>query len=169
MDQHPSTLPLISPAPLLFHPQASDLDMDQLSEALTSHRTVQDGGSFRERTVFLFGSETAATDLYFEIAAQIRKLENGLDEDNDPLASSQGRATPAAAVGRGVAGGPMRASDRWADAREMLKEVELEQYIPQFEEEEMTSLALLEVRARRAARAGKRIGRGGGLTGPLAR
>ena len=39
-----------------------------------------------------------------------------------------------------------RASERWVDAAEMLKELKLEQYIEQFEEEEMTSIALLEVR-----------------------
>lgn len=37
-----------------------------------------------------------------------------------------------------------RASARWADAQAMLKELSLEQYVEQFEEEEMTSISLLE-------------------------
>ena len=40
--------------------------------------------------------------------------------------------------------GSFSASARWADAQEMLRELTLEQYIEQFEEEEMTSMALLE-------------------------
>ena len=37
-----------------------------------------------------------------------------------------------------------KASERWADAAAMLAELKLEQYIEQFEEEEMTSMELLE-------------------------
>ena len=38
-----------------------------------------------------------------------------------------------------------RASERWADAKEMLVELKLQQYTEQFVEEEMTSMDLLEV------------------------
>eukprot|EP00965_Chrysotila_dentata_P186333 6152594-Pleurochrysis_carterae.AAC.1 len=45
---------------------------------------------------------------------------------------------------------PLRASARWRDATEMLRDLDLPQYIAQFEEEEMTSLSLLEDIASRA-------------------
>ena len=37
-----------------------------------------------------------------------------------------------------------KASERWEDAAALLAELKLEQYVPQFEEEEMTSIELLE-------------------------
>ena len=41
-------------------------------------------------------------------------------------------------------GARKKASERWEDAAALLAELKLEQYIPQFEEEEMTSIELLE-------------------------
>lgn len=125
--------------------KAEDLDGDSLAAALASHRMVQDGRTIRERSVFLFGSEAAANDLYFDISTAIRKLERGLDEENDPLSSPPVRAAPSSGTAAsGATGSGPRASERWADALEMLREIDLPQYIANFEEEEMTSMALLE-------------------------
>jgi len=133
---------------------ATGLDQDSLQLALKSHRQVQDAKTFRERTVLLFGDEAAASDMYFELAAAIRKLEAGEDDWDDMPAMSTSSVKPGA--GGGTAGGgaaeaspipgagTFRASARWADAQALLTELKLEAYIPQFEDEEMTSIALLE-------------------------
>mmetsp|Transcript_5381 Transcript_5381/g.18058 ORF Transcript_5381/g.18058 Transcript_5381/m.18058 type:complete len:660 (+) Transcript_5381:81-2060(+) len=121
------------------------LDADALAAALSSHRAVQDAKSFRERTVFLLGSEAAANDVYFEVSAAIRRLESSADNGFDP-ASPPYRTPGGSSVhqGKSPAAGAVRPSERWADAGAMLKELELEQYVSNFEEEEMTSMALLE-------------------------
>ena len=41
-------------------------------------------------------------------------------------------------------GGKLKASERWADSAALLAELKLKQYTTQFEEEEMTSIELLE-------------------------
>lgn len=53
----------------------SQLNSETLQMAVKSHRQVQDAKTFRERTVLLFGDEASASDMYFELAAQIRKIE----------------------------------------------------------------------------------------------
>jgi len=130
---------------------SSGLDQPSLALALKSHRQVQDAKTFRERTVLLFGDESSASDMYFELAAQIRKLEAGEDDFEGQPAMSTSSVKSAAAAGRAAAhaspipgAGAFSASARWADAQALLAELKLEQYIPQFEEEEMTSMALLE-------------------------
>ena len=124
----------------------SSLDQASLLQALKSHRQLQDAKTFRERTVLLFGDEASASDMYFELAAQIRKLEAGEDEwDDMPAMSTTTAAAAAATKASPIPGsGTFRASARWADAQELLRELKLEQYVPQFEEEEMTSISLLE-------------------------
>ena len=87
--------------------------------------------------------------MYFELASQIRKIEAGDDffDDLPPMnVSGPGSVKPSAgaAAEAGAAAGGFRASERWADAMAMLKELSLEQYNEQFEEEEMTSMSLLE-------------------------
>jgi len=129
-----------------------DLTQAALLDALKSHRQKQDAKTFRERTVLLFGDEASASDMYFELASQIRKLESGEDDffdDMPPLnISGPGSVKPsaggAAAAAAAAGGADFRASERWADAQAMLKELDMEQYVEQFEEEEMTSMALLE-------------------------
>ena len=54
-----------------------------------------------------------------------------------------------AALGGGVSGGGGGAA-RWADAQAMLVELGMEGYVPIFEEEEMTSMRLLQDIAKRA-------------------
>ena len=61
-----------------------------------------------------------------------------------PLARRFFFPPPAAASPAARAGKKLKASERWADAEALLAELKLEQYVPQFEEEEMTSMALLE-------------------------
>ena len=126
----------------------ADLGPEALLASIKSHRQVQDSKTFRERTVFLFGDEAAANEMYFELSAQIRKIEDGDDfDDFEPMTASSAAAT-ASAAGRGRAGGGggggFRATARWADAAALLTELKLTQYIEQFEEEEMTSISLLE-------------------------
>jgi len=126
--------------------KVSDLNDETLIQSLRSHRTVQDQRTFRERTVFLFGDEAAATNMYFELQTSIRKLEDYDSDDSDYAPPATG-AQPAIANGSAAAkssAAPMRATERWSDAAVMLKELGMEQYIPQFEEEEMTSMQLLE-------------------------
>ena len=53
----------------------AELNEQSLKRALSSHRAKQDSKTFRERTVLVFGDEAAATEMYFELQAQIRKLE----------------------------------------------------------------------------------------------
>jgi trans-2-enoyl-CoA reductase len=121
----------------------ADLNAATLVDALKSHRAVQDASTFRERTVLVFGDESAANEVYFELQASIRSLAPAPPEarevqrvEKSPLAA----AAPAAPA----AGGLPRASQRWADAKAMLKDLKLERYASQFEEEEMTSMELLE-------------------------
>jgi trans-2-enoyl-CoA reductase len=122
------------------------LTQETLQAAIKSHRQVQDAKTFRERTVLVLGDETSANDMYFELAAQIRKMEAGEDPDFDfgSLAMGGGGGGGRAAVSTVPGSAGFRASARWADAQAMLRELQLEQYIPQFEEEEMTSTSLLE-------------------------
>ncbi|KAL1522251.1 hypothetical protein AB1Y20_017248 [Prymnesium parvum] len=114
----------------------AELNGTSLKRALSSHRAKQDSKTFRERTVLVFGDESGANDMYFELAQQIRKLENG-DIDVADFASSPSKAP---ALGNG--GG--QASKRWENAQALLKYLELEQYTEAFVEEEMTSIQLLE-------------------------
>ena len=131
--------------------KVQDLNQEALLGALKSHRQLQDAKTFRERTVLLFGDEASANDMYFELAAQIRRIEDGDDFDFDmPPINVSGPTSGGGAGGAGDAGGGagggggFSASARWKDAAEMLAELGLEQYNEQFEEEEMTSVALLE-------------------------
>ena len=94
--------------------------------------------------------------MYFDLQAAIRKLNAeanaalGAERHPNGAEPPSGRATPArptpraAAARRRAAAGRLRASERWADAAALLSELKLEQYLPQFEEEEMTSIELLE-------------------------
>ena len=50
-----------------------NLTQAALMKALTSHKLVQDGKSFRERTVLQFGDEASANEMYFEL--QVRLLD----------------------------------------------------------------------------------------------
>jgi len=124
--------------------KVADLDSETLVESLRSHRAVQDKKVFRERTVFVFGDEAAANDLYFELAASIRKIEEGADDIDDDDIAGVTETTEGGVIKAGSAPAPLRASERWKDATVMLSELQLEQYTPQFEEEEMTSMQLLE-------------------------
>ena len=96
-----------------------------------------------------FGDEAAASHMYFELQAGIRRLQEAAGETDAPAAfppaalAGGGGATPAAPAPPAAAARP-KASERWADSGEMLKELKLEQYAAQFEEEEMTSIELLE-------------------------
>jgi len=122
----------------------ADLTQAALMEAIKSHRQMQDSKTFRERTVLLFGDEASANDMYFELASQIRKIENGDDDDFFDETPAPPTGGGGGGAGAAAGGGGFSASARWQDAQAMLKELELEQYIEQFEEEEMTSVALLE-------------------------
>jgi len=115
----------------------AELTKETLKQALSSHRAKQDSRTFRERTVLVFGDEAGASDMYFELAEAIRKLEYGDDAELIPMPTK-----PAANGGGG--GGFEQASARWADAQALLKYLELEQYTEAFVEEEMTSIQLLE-------------------------
>jgi len=137
------------------------LDADKLREALGSHRVVQSGATFRERSVFVFGDEASARDLSFELAEQIRQLEAEEAAGDDGLPGggvvvgdggreAQGAASGGGAGGGGGGGGGRNSGGggggnlaRWADAQAMLRELGMEAYVPLFEEEEMTSMQLL--------------------------
>jgi hypothetical protein len=128
----------------------ADLDEEKLKAALASHRAVQSASTYRERSVFVFGDEAGANAMYFELRERMRQLEAEEAEDDAALGSpyagvsfGSGAATGAggAAAGRGGAGGGVA---RWADATAMLKELGMEDYVPLFEEEEMTSMKLLQ-------------------------
>ena len=60
------------------------------------------------------------------------------------MAEEDEPATAVAGMGAAKPAGKKKASERWADSAALLTELKLEQYIPQFEEEEMTSIELLE-------------------------
>ena len=123
---------------------ASELDAETLKQALRSHRVHQDSKTFRERSVLVFGTEASANDTYFEVQAAIRQLENpGTAGELEPV-SAGAAATGGGGFGLG------QASKRWADATELLRYLNLEQYAEAFVEEEMTSMALLEEIAGRA-------------------
>ena len=136
------------------------LDASKLREALGSHRAVQSGATFRERSVFVFGDEASARDLSFELAEQIRQLEaeetagdDGLPGGGVVVGSGGGEAQVAASgggAGGGSGGGGGGSLARWADAQAMLRELGMEAYVPLFEEEEMTAMQLLRDIAARA-------------------
>ena len=141
------------------------LDASKLREALGSHRAVQSGATFRERSVFVFGDEASARDLSFELAEQIRQLEaeetagdDGLPGGGVVVGSGAWEAQMAASgAGAGGGGGGGRGGGgsggslaRWADAQAMLRELGMEVYVPLFEEEEMTGMQLLRDIAARA-------------------
>jgi DNA-binding transcriptional regulator/RsmH inhibitor MraZ len=68
-----------------------------------------------------------------------------LSTSSAKAAAAAGRATKGNATGSPIPGaGSFRASARWPDAQALLTELKLEAYIPQFVEEEMTSISLLE-------------------------
>eukprot|EP00964_Phaeocystis_antarctica_P091480 scaffold58678_cov63-Phaeocystis_antarctica.AAC.4 len=87
------------------------LDASKLREALGSHRAVQSGATFRERSVFVFGDEASARDLSFELAEQIRQLEAEETAGDDGLpgggvvVGSGGGEAQVAASGGGAGGG----------------------------------------------------------------
>ena len=118
-----------------------------LRDALYSHRAVQDEATVRQRTVLLFGDEAGASELYFELQEQIRTLRDAAaNGEVVDFAAAALRVDPAKSSAKAPGGGgaPARAAAaRWADARAMLVELKLEQYIETFEEEEMTSIELL--------------------------
>lgn len=109
-----------------------------LPQAIKSHRVKQDSKTFRERTVLVFGDEKGASDMYFDLAAKIRKLEYGEDIDDEVPGAAGSKPASTTSSGGG------QASKRWADAIELLKFLNLEQYTDAFVEEEMTSIQLLE-------------------------
>ena len=118
-----------------------------LRDALYSHRAVQDEATVRQRTVLLFGDEAGASELYFELQEQIRTLRDAAaNGEVVDFSAAALRVDPAKSSAKAPGGGgaPARAAAaRWADARAMLVELKLEQYIETFEEEEMTSIELL--------------------------
>ena len=128
----------------------SDLSQASLMKAIGSHKQqASEFGNFRERTVLQFGDESTANEMYFELQAAIRKIaaEAGMyDAAEETGAAAAKPAVEYAAPSKpaGGAGGKLKASERWADSAALLQELKLEQYIPQFEEEEMTSIELLE-------------------------
>ena len=129
----------------------SELSQASLMEAIASHKSSPtEFGKFRERTVLQFGDESTANEMYFELQAAIRKLSADLDGDDEHGSVAMHPAPPimaaaaARAGGGGGGGARLKASERWEDAAALLSELKLEQYIPQFEEEEMTSIELLE-------------------------
>jgi len=126
----------------------ADLNATTLATALASHRAVQDGSTFRERTVLVFGDESSANEVYFELQASIRQMGAMPEEEmvvpSSKIAPTGAAPTVTAAAAAAKPGSKLRASERWADAKAMLVELKLEQYAQQFEEEEMTSMELLE-------------------------
>ena len=126
----------------------AELTQSRLLEGLRSHQGA--GTALRQRTVLQFGDEVTANEMYFELQAAIRKLSSeGGDEPLAPAMSTGGVAEVGADVASPAPAAsarakPPRASERWADAGALLAELKLEQYIPQFEEEEMMSMELLE-------------------------
>jgi len=121
----------------------AELTQKSMIEAIHSHQTTGSAFKFRERTVLQFGDESTANEMYFELQAAIRKLSADFDEvptmpQPDVVASFAAPATQPKPSSK------LKASDRWADSSDLLKELKLEVYIPQFEEEEMTSIELLE-------------------------
>ena len=129
---------------------AAELTPEALQTTLKSHRAMGGETTVRQRSVLLFGDEATANNFYFEVAGAIRRLQEQQAPDADaealPLGSAAadgGPAKPPPQPTPAAAKKP-KASERWADAAAMLRELKLEQYVEQFEEEEMTSLELLE-------------------------
>jgi len=124
----------------------NELSQKALMEGLSSHKaTPSEFGNYRERTVLQFGDESTANEMYFELQAAIRKIaaEAGMVDDT-PVGGPNVEAAPVAPLPTKAPGNKLKASERWADSAALLAELKLEQYIPQFEEEEMTSIELLE-------------------------
>lgn len=122
-----------------------DLSQKVLLESIDSHKAAPTTvGKFRERTIFQFGDETTANEMYFELQAAIRKISADLTTTETPTAAAAAMPMAAGFSKAAMPGEKLKASARWADASALLTELKLEQYIPQFEEEEMTSLELLE-------------------------
>ena len=121
-------------------------DPQGLVRALIAHKGI--GGGGRERITFHLGEERDASEMYFELQAKVRELLAAQGEVDDEVAAAAAVAPPPAAV----SASPKRpkASERWGDAAEMLRELKLEMYVKAFEEEEMTSLELLEEIVERA-------------------
>jgi len=120
------------------------MEPSALKAALSSHRRGA-AGRPRERSVLVLGSEAAANEVYFELQASIRSM-YGADEPQTPAAGAPPAQSAAPPLQSPVAASPQRprASERWGDAAEMLAELSLSQYASAFEEEEMTSIELLE-------------------------
>ena len=124
---------------------------ESIREAVNSHRQQQGANTFRERSVLLFGDETSASEMYFELAAQMRRMD-AADGDlgDEHLAGWAAASSASTSATTGATASPIpgasgfKASARWSDAVEMLRELKLEQYIAPFEEEEMASITLLE-------------------------
>jgi len=122
----------------------AELTQQTLIEGIKSHKTAGGAyGKFRERTVLQFGDEATANEMYFELQAAIRKLASYEEEVSQPVIP-QVTAAATAPAARPKPAGKLKASERWADSAALLKELKLEQYTEQFEEEEMTSIELLE-------------------------
>jgi len=128
----------------------SELGQKSLLEAIGSHKvTPSEFGNFRERTILQFGDESTANEMYFVLQAAIRKMAEEEETLLDEPASAQAvRPTAPVSVATSAPvtkpAGKLKASERWADSSALLAELKLEQYVPQFEEEEMTSIELLE-------------------------
>jgi trans-2-enoyl-CoA reductase len=125
----------------------AELTQKTLLEGIHSHQTAGGAyGKYRERTVLQFGDEATANEMYFELQAAIRKLASYEEEYMPPVEAGAAAASPAAPAAGGPPkkAGKLKASERWADSGALLKELKLEQYAEQFEEEEMTSIELLE-------------------------
>ena len=120
------------------------MEPSALKAALSSHRRGA-AGRPRERSVLVLGSEAAANEVYFELQASIRSM-YGADDPQTPAAGAPPAQSAAPPLQSPVAASPQRprASERWGDAAEMLAELSLSQYASAFEEEEMTSIELLE-------------------------
>jgi trans-2-enoyl-CoA reductase len=133
----------------------ASLTQESLLEAVSAHKsaTTATQAKFRERTVLQFGDEAAANEMYFELQAAIRSLSASAEPPPvAPLGGGGGGASASPyATSFAAAPTPMRtgasalkASERWADSSALLTELKLTQYISAFEEEEMTSIELLE-------------------------
>ena len=128
----------------------ADLTQQSLFKALSSHKAAPtEFGNFRERTVLQFGDEASANEMYFVLQAAIRKIaaeqDVAIPEHDTPVGvPSQPVASFAPSAPKPAAGGKLKASERWADSAALLAELKLEQYAQQFEDEEMTSIELLE-------------------------
>jgi len=140
---------LVSAQKLSLHTRilpVSELTQKALIEGIASHKGGDSAyGKFRERTVLQFGDEASANEMYFELQAAIRKISADLYMDDElPTPATQMAPKPISAAAPASRAGKLKASERWSDSAALLTELKLEQYIEQFEEEEMTSIELLE-------------------------